>query len=198
MLHAEQSKFSLMSSKYPTITSTTGYMIYNDSDFEITNDYLEYYNDYNKLIHRAIRENDTCGVFCLCKAIYDNDCSFPWYEPMLVVAIKEGTIGMFCMVYLMYHTWYEERDNEYTISDLSEMCRNSIDGNKKLEILQKIPDYHTFLHFSIKESDDEVEYGEKYFVLYKKMIKSILMFEMFISDRIDMNKFQQDYTRIRL
>lgn len=83
-----------MAEKYPVVTVRTGYNIYHDEEFEITNTN----EDYHKIIHREIIRDNCLEVLALCKWIYCCDRSFPCFDEMMEIAIKKASYKMFVLV----------------------------------------------------------------------------------------------------
>jgi hypothetical protein len=114
------SKYTQLSQKYPIIIPISGYEIYHDHDFEPNRKYMEFREDYNKLIHREIKSNNIVAVYTLCAWIYycdEYDKETPHFDLMLEIALKEECVNipMFVFVLYMWKYWPDNRDESITL-----------------------------------------------------------------------------------
>lgn len=176
------SKFECMSEKYPVITVTTGNEIYKDPEFDIiSKEYEEFMNDYNRMIHREIRSQNVKGIYNLCVAIYHNDRAFPWFDPMLQVAIQESSFRIFCFVYYMHQFWYEEREDEFTMDELIAMTEGTTDGAAKAEFLRLIQVVKKSKEL-IDQKAEELEVDEDVFVMHQKSLEKLFSMHFLVLD----------------
>ena len=171
------SRFEQMVKKYDVVTYKTGYDLYQDPLFRIDDDYLEFMSDYNRMIHREIQLGNHESIYTLCHWIYYCDRAFPWFDPMMEVALKSADIKTFTLVYWMRQTWYEERYDSLTHEQMCDLAKGCRDESLKIELLSTINCLNSPLCNDLAECSQEDEDGnepwEKYFEMQQKAISAV-------------------------
>jgi len=138
---SKPSKYEQMSNYYSEIAPITGYLLYEDEWGD------SFMDDYNKLIHREIKKNNIKAIHSLCSWMYYCDRAFPWYDPMLRLAIEHDNVteGTMMFVLYMWKYWYEEREESLTLAGAQELTPT--DAKNKI-----------LLHYmDLEPSDDDAD-----------------------------------------
>lgn len=165
------SRYERLCEKYPIVTNKTGYKIYNDAEFE---HYAELINDYNKLIHREIINNNTFEIYSLCKWFHYYNQVFPRFSEMMKIAIKQANFRTFMLIFYMWNFYYQERNHSLTYDEALKLIVNVPDSQLKIEFINEVN--NKFQCFCVKDftlakpaNINEDEWDDIFFDEYHQM-----------------------------